>query len=281
MMQRRSLGKGLSALIPQVEPEKTEKIVELDIGQIRPNRYQPREDFDEEKLKELADSIKTKGIVQPIVVTHLDKDSYEIVVGERRLRAVKSLGFKTIPAIIRKLENLDLLEFSLIENLQRQNLNPIEEAKAFARLIGEFGFTHEKIAQAVTKDRATVSNTLRLLNLPKKLQEAVSSGKISIGHAKLLLSVEDEAQRLMLFNRAIQKGLSVRELENLIGKRAPKKHTMQFHKDPEIISLEEELQRALGTKVRIFHKAKRGNIQIEYYSLGDLEKLVSKLVSLK
>ena len=132
MMQRRSLGKGLSALIPQVEPEKTEKIVELGIGQIRPNRYQPREDFDEEKLKELADSIKTKGMVQPIVVTHLDKDSYEIVAGERRLRAVKSLGFKTIPAIIRKLENLDLLEFSLIENLQRQNLNPIEEAKAFA-----------------------------------------------------------------------------------------------------------------------------------------------------
>ncbi len=280
-MQRKTLGKGLSALIPQEEQEKTERVVNLKIDHIKPNRYQPREDFNEERLNELAESIKTKGMVQPIIVTRLDSDNYELVAGERRLRAVKSLGFTEIPAIVRGFHEQDLLEFSLIENLQRQDLNPLEEAKAFSRLIEGFGFTHEKIAQVVTKDRATISNILRLLNLPARIQEAISSGRLSMGHAKALLSIEDESQRLNLFNRTVKKGLSVRELEKLVSKRTPKKYHRQLHKSPEIIALEEELQRSLGTKVRIFHKAKRGNIQIEYYSLDDLERLVSKLSSVK
>lgn len=280
-MQRKTLGRGLSALIPQVEQDKAERVVNLKITQIRPNRYQPRADFNEEGLRELANSIRTKGIVQPIIVRPLEQDSYELVAGERRLRAIKSLGYSEIPAIVRRLEKEDLLEFSLIENLQRQDLNPIEEAKAFLKLIDEFGFTHERVAQVVTKDRATISNTLRLLNLPIRIQEAVSSGRLSMGHARALLSVEDETKRLNLFNRTIKKGLSVRELENLISKRTSKKRIRAYSKDPEITALEEELQRALGTKVRIFHKVKRGHIQIEYYSLDDLEKLVSKLASIK
>lgn len=280
-MQRKTLGKGLSALIPQEEQERVEKVVNLRIDQIRPNRYQPREDFNEERLEELAESIKTKGMVQPIIVTRLDTNNYELVAGERRLRAVKLLGFSEIPAIVRSFQKQDLLEFSLIENLQRQDLNPIEEAKAFSRLIEEFGFTHEKIAQVVTKDRATISNILRLLNLPAKIQEAVLSGRLSMGQARALLSIEDEQQRLNLFNRTIKKGLSVRELEKLVSKKIPKKRPRQSHRLPEIITLEEELQRSLGTRVRIFHKAKRGNIQIEYYSLDDLERLVSKLSSVK
>ncbi|MFH0839100.1 MAG: ParB/RepB/Spo0J family partition protein [Candidatus Omnitrophota bacterium] len=278
-MQRKTLGKGLGALIPQTEIQNTEKIVNLKITQIKPNRYQPRLDFDEERLKELAESIKAKGIVQPIIVRCLDSNSYEIVAGERRFRAVKSLGFSEIPAIIRNIDEQDSLEFSLIENLQRQDLNPIEEARAFLRLIDEFGFTHEKIANVVTKDRATVSNLLRLLNLPQKIQDAVSSGHLSMGHARALLSVDDESQRTILALKVIQKGLSVRDLENLVSKKSAKKRIRHTQREPEITELEEELQRALGTKVKISHRKNKGHIYIEYYSLDGLEKLVSKLTA--
>ncbi len=282
-MQRKSLGKGLSALIPESAPERSERVIYLNVDQIRPNRYQPRGEFNPERLKELAGSIKQKGVVQPIVVTPREEDSYELVAGERRLRAVKSLGYNEIPAIVKKLEPQALLEFSLIENLQRQNLNHIEEAKAFSKLIDEFGFTHEKVAQVVTKDRATISNTLRLLNLPTQIQEAVSAGKLSMGHARALLSIEDEYRRLNIFKKTVKDKLSVRELENMIGRKASvKKHLKKHsHRDPHMVEIEEKLQRALGTKVRIQHKAKRGNIQIEYYSLDDLERLVSKLISKK
>jgi len=276
-MEKKALGRGLAALIPETGIAKTDNIVYLRITEIKPSKYQPRESFDPQKQAELAASIKEKGVVQPILVRR-SQDGYELIAGERRVRAVKSLAIEKIPAIIKECSDQDVLEIALIENIQREQLNPIEEAHAYKRLIDEFEFTQEKIAQVVGKDRSSVANSLRLLGLPEKIQELLASGKISTGHAKLILSLENANERNILCDNILRRLLSVREAENLLFKLKQKPTTkIKSAKDNNVIIIEEELQKILGTKINIDHKKKRGKIVIEYYSAQDLERILGLL----
>ena len=277
-MERRALGKGLKALIPEKGLASGEKIVYLSVSEVRPNKYQPRETFNAEKQKELIASIKEKGVVQPILVRPCVAGGYELIAGERRLRAVKTLAIAEIPAIIKTVNDLEALELSLIENLQRQELNPIEEAHSYNRLMDEFNFTQDKIAEVIGRDRATIANTIRLLKLPKKIQDYVSSGDISMGHARALISLSDEKTQLKLCERIVKQGLSVRAIENVVSKpgfKLVKKRPQT--QDQYTASVEEELQRIFQTRVRILHGRKRGRISIEYYSKDDLERILSIL----
>lgn len=279
-MERKVLGKGISALIPEKEtyPEKSERVVDLEVVKISPSKYQPRELFKKERLADLVSSIKEKGVVQPILVRENTDGKYELIAGERRFRAVKELGFETIPAIIKKVSSdADLLELSLIENIQREDLNSIEEAHAYQRLIDEFKFNLEGVGKAVGKDKTSISNTIRLLKLPKKIQDYIMSDDISMGHGRAILAVDDERTQLKICEKVIKKGLSVRETEGLVNRKlgGAKKGTAE--KDPNLIPIEEELQRILGTKVNILHAKKRGRIIIDYFSLEDMERILKLL----
>ena len=277
-MERKALGRGLSALIPEQSETREDRILYVASGKIKENPFQPREKFDQKKLDDLISSIKEKGVVQPVIVR--DKNGeYELIAGERRLRAVKALGIAEIPVIVRNVSDADALELSLIENIQREELNAIEEAKAFQRLMGEFGFSQEEVARAVGKDRATVANILRLLTLPKRAQEMVSDGDISAGHAKALLSLSGEHAILKLANSIVKKGLSVRETENAVARKKGVSSTAKIPaaKEHKVMFIEEEMQRILGTKVAIKHGKKRGVVHIEYYSLDDLERIYNLL----
>ena len=278
MIEKRALGKGLSALIPPkaTEDSSHEKILQIPLSQIRPSKYQPRLDFNEESLSELVNSIREKGVVQPVLVRK-SQDGYELIAGERRLRAAKTLGAAAIPAIVRDVNDVDMLELALIENIQREGLNPIEEAHAFQRFTTDFGFTQERIAKALGKDRSTIANTMRLLALPKKIQEYVSKNTISAGHAKALLGLPTESEQLRVANLVVKKGLSVRETEGIAARRAAGAPRRDARADAQISDIESQLQQALGTRVRIFHGKKRGRIQIEYYSHDDLNRLIGLL----
>jgi len=268
------LGKGLDALIPDSGKSK-EKVVYLMIEDITPSRYQPRERFNEAKLSELAASIREKGVIQPVLVRPKPDGKYELIAGERRLRAARSLEIKEMPALVREVADVDALEISLIENIQREELNPIDEAHAYRRLSEEFSFTQEKIGQTIGKDRSTVANMMRLLLLPRKIQEFVENNTISMGHARTILSLEGEKQRLRFCNRIVKKGLSVRQTEHLAKKLGAKpKARPGAVKDHNIAAVEEELQHFLGTKVRIVHGKKRGKIEIQYYSNDDLDRIL-------
>lgn len=286
MTEKRALGKGLSALIPPrdvvfVGAEKHEKITSLPISQIKTNKYQPRVEFNEEKLSELIRSIKEKGVIQPILVRKIH-DGYELIAGERRLRAAKRLQLENIPAIVREVNDIDSLEISLIENIQREGLNPIEEANAFERFITEFNFTQERIAEALGKDRSTIANTIRLLALPKKIQEYILKNLITAGHAKAILSLPTENEQYRVSNLIINKGLSVRETEKLAARRtAGSKDKRELRKDARIEDVASQLQHVLGTRVKIFHGKSRGSIQIEYYSTEDLNRILDIIVSKK
>lgn len=277
-MERKVLGRGLGALIPDtVKPllEKEDKVLNLDISQIKPSSFQPREHFEPNQLKELTDSIKEKGVVQPVLVRPTES-GYELVAGERRLRAVKNLGFTKIPAIVKIVTNEEALELSLIENIQRQDLNAIEEARAYKRLGEEFNLNHDQIAQAVGKDRVTITNTLRLLKLPDKIKDCLIRGQITAGHARAILALTTPEAQWAFCQKIISQGLSVREAENLTKEETTvRSHKRKIHaKDHHLVALEEELQRVLGTKVRIHHKQKRGTIVIDYYSHADLERIL-------
>jgi ParB family transcriptional regulator, chromosome partitioning protein len=278
-MANKALGKGLSALIPSrdaafgEEAGRQEKIVHIPLAQIKTNKYQPRVEFNEEKLNELVKSMKEKGIIQPILVRKAH-DGYELIAGERRLRAAKHLQLANIPAIVREVNDLDSLEISLIENIQREELNPIEEANAFERLVTEFNFTQDKIAGALGKDRSTIANTIRLLALPKKIQEYISKNSITAGHAKALLSLPTDTEQYRVCNLIIKKALSVRETEKLVARRAHPTGKKELKKDSRIEDIANQLQHILGTRVRISHGKKRGSIQIEYYSLEDLNRIL-------
>lgn len=279
-MEKRALGKGLSALIPERAPEthSKESVMQVPTAKVMTNRYQPRLDFKEDKLNELVSSIKEKGVIQPILVRK-HPAGFELIAGERRLRAAKKLGLENIPAILKDVSDLDMLEISLIENIQREELNPIEEARAFQKFITDFAFTQEKIAQVLGKDRSTVANTIRLLSLSKKIQDYISKGEITAGHAKAILSLPTENEQLRVTNLIIKKGLSVRETEELVSKR---KHGASIAKEsgkknPQLTDIEADLQRLFGTRVTIFHGTKRGRIQIEYYSNDDLNRILDIL----
>lgn len=295
-MERRVLGKGLGALIPekrrdteQVAPLKKDldRVVWIETDRIKPGKYQTRERFNQQKLEELTSSIKEKGLIQPVLVRSV-ADEYELIAGERRWRAAKSLNIGEIPAIIKDVDDISSLELSLIENVQRENLNPIEEAFAYQKLIDEFGFTQVKISQIVGKDRTSVANSLRLLKLPQDVQDKLAVDEISMGHAKVILTISEPQKQIEFCNIIISNGLSVRELENLVKSGPMRKKKLRVFKDkrdPEIVALEEELQHIIGTKVSITvskrRGQKRGKVQIEYYSEQDLGRIVEFLKSRK
>jgi ParB family chromosome partitioning protein len=291
---RKALGKGIEALIPKVSRVAPMEVINIDINKIKPNKYQSRMQFDQEKLKELANSIKREGIVQPIIVSP-SGENYQLVAGERRWWAAKMAELKEIPAVVRSVSNREMFEISLIENIQREDLNPVEEATAFERLMKEFNLTQQGLADHLGKTRSTVANTLRLMNLPEEIKEFVSRRLISAGHARALLSIQGEKKRIELARRIIKQKLPVRETEDIVERlrlkrTASGKRIAEKEKSPEVIELEEELQRILGTKVRIKSTGSgrfspgqgakvRGKIEIEYYSLEDLERIVDLLRS--
>lgn len=276
-MSKLALGKGLGALIPDIQKdtETINNILELELDKIQPNRNQPRTDFKDDPQNELIASIKEKGIIQPIVVRKTG-DNYEIIAGERRYRAAKFLGLEKIPVNIKSVSDEEALELSLIENIQRENLNPIEESKAYEKLMILFELTQDEIATRVGKNRTTITNSIRLLKLPLDIQDKIVSEEISVGHAKVLLSLESVSQQLSLLEKILSNGLSVRETEKAIEdiKEAPVHKRRKLNKDHQIIAIEETLQRILGTKVSICQGKKKGRIEIEYYSHEDLQRVL-------
>ncbi len=279
MEKRTVLGKGLSALIPEKHNDLQEQGVSLvKTETVIDNRMQPRLNYAPEALDELKASIKEKGILQPILVRKT-AEGYEVVAGERRLRAARDLGLEKIPALIKDVTDEESLVIALVENIQREELNPIEEANAFRRLMDDFQMTQEQVAEAVGKERSTVANILRLLKLSQNIQDAVSKGLISMGHARSLLSIPDEDKRYQVFLTIMEKGVSVRQAEQMTQQPGSKKKRsrMDKEKDHEVVRLEEELRGRLGTKVSIDAKKKRGKIVIEYYSLDDLDRILNIL----
>ncbi len=268
-----ALGKGLEALIP----EKGEEIIYLDIDRIFPGEQQPRKTFRDDSLKELAASIREKGVLQPVIVSRVGDGSFRLVTGERRWRASTLAGLKKIPALIKNVASKDSLEIALIENIQREDLNPIEAAEAFSRLIIEFNLTQEDLSDRVGKDRATIANFLRLLKLPEEVKAFIYNGSLSMGHAKAILAIDGKTSQIDAARKIVKKGLSVREAETLSKKVSIPSKAM-ITKDPQISSLEEKLIRNLGTKVRIINKGKKGKIEIEYYSFEELDRLLDILL---
>jgi ParB family chromosome partitioning protein len=273
-----ALGKGLESLLP----DKTQEIISIDITRIIPGDQQPRRVFRDAALRDLAASIKEKGVLQPVIVARTGDGTFRLIAGERRWRASGLAGLKKIPAIIKDVASADSLEIALIENIQREDLNPVETADAFHRLMQDFKLTQEELSAKVGKDRATVANYLRLLKLPEEIRTFLNDGSLSMGHAKAILSIEGKPNQLEAARRIIHKGLSVRETESLAKKLAAgggKKKAVHQKKDAQIASLEEKLIRHLGTKVRILHKGKKGQIEIEYYSLDELDRLLDILTA--
>jgi ParB family chromosome partitioning protein len=275
-MERRALGKGISALIPEKEAVVKNEIIYVHPDKIKPNPFQPREEFDETHIEELAQSIKEKGVIQPLLVRR-SGENYELIAGERRLRACKYLGLKELPIIIKDVDDRDSLEYALIENIQRENLNPIEEAHAYQHLMDKFQVTQERISETLGKNRTTITNTLRLLKLPHEVQDELKKGRLSFAHGRALLEIEDENLQRRLAQETISKGLSVRELESLVKTRRPKlmKRRSPTTREPYLAALEETLQHLLSTKVRISKMKKRGHIFIEFYSQEDLERITA------
>mgnify|MGYP001776059358 FL=1 len=299
--KRNGLGKGLDSLIPNKTAGKSEKTsskkssddskkedktgeVMVKINSVEPNREQPRKDFDEDSLVELADSIKQFGILQPLIVQQ-KKDYYEIIAGERRWRAAKMAGIKEVPVIIKNYTDQEIVEISLIENIQRENLNPIEEAMAFKRLLEEFDMKQDEVAERVSKSRTAVTNSMRLLKLSERVQQMIIDDMISTGHARALLALDDEEQQYQLANRIFDEKLSVRETEKLVkALKDPKKmvkkekieHTFVYE------NLEERMKGIIGTKVRVNPKANgKGKIEIEYYSEDELERIYDLIMSIR
>ncbi|MDE6421656.1 MAG: ParB/RepB/Spo0J family partition protein [Lachnospiraceae bacterium] len=296
-MATKRLGKGLDALIPSglgvdANPKKAETKKEeqtesssetlVKITMVEPNRDQPRKNFDEDALQELADSIKQFGLLQPILVQQRD-GYYEIVAGERRWRAAKLAGLKEVPVIIRNLTEQEIVEISLIENIQRENLNPIEEAQAYKKLLTEFNLKQDEVAERVSKSRAAVTNSMRLLKLSEEVQQMVISDMISTGHARALLAIEDADEQYALAQRIFDEKLSVRDIEKLvksIGKPAKEKKEKEKNESLEAVyqDIQEKLKQRLGTKVAVSGKGDgAGKIEIEFYSHDDLERILDAL----
>ncbi|MBZ4687630.1 MAG: parB-like partition protein [Clostridiales bacterium] len=288
-MAKKGLGKGLQALIPPVSnlDNNEGEVQSIPIDKIKPNYFQPRKNFDEEKLQELADSINEHGVVQPIVVRSYGEDQYEIVAGERRWRACRLLNMETIPAIVRDFNDRQVTEIALIENVQREDLNPIEEAWAYKTLLDEFNLTQNELSNRVGKSRSFIANMMRLLNLPVEIQECLSSGQLSIGHARALLPLENIDKQIELAKKIIENELTVREVEKIVKdllSEKDKDRKKEKEVDKEYINpmnkiFEDKLQELLGTKVKFKQKNKdSGKIEIEYYTSEDLERIIEILV---
>ena len=279
--KKKVLGRGLDALIPDIGSldERDPDYFQCNIEMIRPNRYQPRHHFSPEELESLADSIKAQGIIQPLLVRKADT-GYELVAGERRLRAARAAGMKQVPVVLKDLSDTQMLEMSIVENIQRENLNPLEEAEAYHRLITEFNLTQDEAAARVGKSRSAVANFLRLRQLPEPVKESLREGLLSMGHARALLGADTPAQLKTAWKQTLARKLSVRETENLV-KRLKKQQEApppQPEKDSESIyftSLAEEFSRRLGTKVTIKRHGKRGKMEVEFYDDDDLDRLIA------
>jgi ParB family chromosome partitioning protein len=282
-MHKKALGRGLDTLIPVgltsvVDRDvRREEILEIAVSLITPNPYQPRRIFDDEGLRELAESVKTKGIIQPILIRRLGDGHFELIAGERRLRAAKLAGQDTIPAIIRPASDAESMEMALIENLQRKDLNPLEAAKAYQRLMKEFGLTQEELSARLGKERSSIANTVRLLSLPPEVQAWVEQEQLSLGHAKVLLGLSNPEQQVHLGGRAVQDRLSVRELERLVN-AAPRKARVRTANRKAPHAVEDQLKRRLGTKVHVIEGKLGGRIVIEYYAPAELERIVEVIL---
>lgn len=276
------LGKGLSALIPELKEDIDKKeIVELDISMVYPNEDQPRKVFDEEKINILSDSIKAYGVLQPIVVKPDENGKYMIIAGERRYRASRAANKESIPAVIKDLPIRDIMEIALIENLQREDLNPIEEALAYKSLIDNHNVTQEEISEAVGKSRPHITNTIRLLNLREEVIAMIEYGEITAGHGKALLRITDEDKQIEIAKRIVEDGLSVRATESLAKKISEEQNLKiptKKEKDIFIVDVEERLRNIFGTKVNISQGKKKGKIEIEYYNDEELNGIVSMLL---
>jgi ParB family chromosome partitioning protein len=287
MASKKGLGKGLSALITEnvAETEKTPKegVLVLNINEVEPNREQPRKFFDEDALNELADSIRQYGILQPLIVQK-ENDYYSIIAGERRWRAAKIVGIKEVPVVIKGYSPQEILEISLIENIQREDLNSIEEAKAYQRLMNEFNLKQDDVAEKVSKSRSAIANTLRLLNLDDNVQQMLIDEMISSGHARALLAIEDKNLQYKIATQIFDQKLSVRETEKLVKEVLNPKEVNNKKKieDPIYMALEEKIKEILGTKVKIQKKSdKKGKIEIEYYSQDELERIIDMLETIR
>ena len=278
--KRPALGRGLSALIPDVpaSPQTSARPLEVDTDLLTPNRFQPRTTMDDGRIEELARSIRSNGIIQPIVVRK-QESGYEIIAGERRWRASQRAGLLKVPIVVRDIPDDRLLAAALIENLQREDLNPMEEAHAYRRLADEYHLTQEQIADAVGKDRSSVANVIRLLRLPLEVRENVAAGTIAMGHARALLSLPDEASQLRWGREVVSKQLSVRETEVLVKKAiTPETPREAPPKDVHTRAAEDRLRFALGTPVRIVRKAKGGRIEVDFTSEEELQRLYDHMV---
>jgi ParB family chromosome partitioning protein len=283
-MQKKALGRGLDALFERSLPEgassasESGRFLELDVQKIVPNRYQPRKVFKEPELQELAASLKGKGVLQPVIVRRVEGGQFELIAGERRWRAAKLAGLEKIPAVLQEASDSEAVELALIENLQRENLNPIETAKAYRRLIEEFHVTQEDVAKRVGKERSSVTNALRLLNLPPELQDAITSDLLSVGHAKVLLSLVGLQAQLRLARQIMRKGLSVRAAEATVKRLTSLGRKALPKAQPPVVEAQERLMRYLGTRVRIAAAKNGGQITIRYHNPSDLDRLLDLIL---
>lgn len=293
--KNRGLGKGLDALFADQAPvserkdngemqrvddvDDSDRVLYIDINDIKPNANQPRKNFNAEKIRELADSIVEHGIIQPLVVRE-SNGFCEIVAGERRWRAARIAGLKKVPCIMREFTDEQNMLVSIIENMQREDLNPIEEAKGLQQMMVNFGLTHDQISKSISKSRPYISNSLRLLKLPEEIQDMVSDGLLSMGHARALVNVDSQELQIALCRSVVEEGLSVRELERIVAAEGkPKKRRAKRMKNPDTIRVENQLKEKFGTKVTISETGKKGKIQLEFYSPEELNRLLDMLIS--
>jgi ParB family chromosome partitioning protein len=281
--KRLALGKGLGALLPEFGQAESKALLYCGIEEIVPNPSQPRKHFDESKLQELAESVREKGILEPLLVRRTDQ-GYELIVGERRWRAAQKAGLREVPVLVKEVEGREAFEISLIENLQREDLNPVEEAEAYKHLIEEFSISQDDLSKRIGKDRTTITNTLRLLKLPLEVRNQLLQNRITSGHARALLSLENRERQKELCALIMKKGLSVREAERLAKQWAAKfqKTTPSVKRkgdlESQLRNLEDSLRKCLGTKVRITQKGNKGKIEIEYFSHEELERIVEAIL---
>ena len=288
-MAKSALGKGLGALIgvrpgaARPESESGEKVHRVNLSSIAPSPFQPRKAFEREALTELMESIRQQGIIQPLIVRRID-GKHELIAGERRWRAAQEIGLAEVPVIIRTASDLEVLELSLIENLQREDLNPIEEAQAYARLAGEFGMRQEDIAQRVGRSRAAVANSMRLLDLHPQIQTWVMQGLLSVGHAKVLLALKAPEEQLLVSETILRRSATVRATERLVARQLGMLRPRRKHRGKETIvssatieDLQNRLQQHLGTRVTVHHSEKRGRIEVEYYGRDDLQRVLAAM----
>lgn len=286
MVKNRGLGKGLGALIPELNEANFERQSEIAIDDITTNPFQPRKEFSEEKLQELADSIRTHGVIQPLVVREVD-GSYQLIAGERRLRASKIAGLTAVPVFVLSMTDQAMMEAALVENLQREDLNPMEAAAAFQRLMDEFQLTQDEIAKKVGKSRSAIANTLRLLNLPREIQQDLVNGVLTMGHARAILGLDSLEEQRKAWAMVREKQLSVRQTEELVKKlsdsllvsRETHQSPQKVNSNPIMMEIEEKLQHNFGTKVKIKPSGQGGKIEIDYYSTDDFNRIYEKMMS--